>query len=136
MNDSPLDDVQRGLYVALTAAGLADGRVYDHVPEGAVWPYVVVGDVVGVPDNAHRQPGWAVDVAVHVWSHASGAKEAQQLLGEVVQLIDHRPDQVTVDGWTVVAIRTRRTMTMRDPDPDVRHGVVDLTITIGTDTPT
>lgn len=98
------------------------GRVYDEVPEGAPKPYLSIGDAVETPDNELAAFGSRVAHSVHVWSGYAGFAEALRIAGHLVRLLDHQP--LTVPGRGLVAARHEQTITMRDPDPDVRHVVV------------
>lgn len=99
-------------------AALISG-VYDHTPETARYPYVTVGLITEVPDNAHATPGVHSTVTLHIWSKYRGAKQALQILGHLDRLLDRKP--LTVQGFRDVSIAHEWHETMRDPDPDIRH---------------
>jgi hypothetical protein len=123
-NETALLAVQAAVFNTLngdTALSALAG-VHDHVPEGETYPYVVVGEGVETPDNTHDNFGSRVAATLHIWSHYRGYAEALQILGHLMRLLDHQDLEVLGRGF--VACRHDQTVTMRDPDPDVRHVVV------------
>lgn len=112
-----------------TAVG---GRVYDEVPEAATYPYVVLGEGVETPDNEVAAFASRVAATLHVWSSYRGFREALDLAGHLIRLFDRQP--LTVPGRNVVAVRHEQTITMRDPDSDVRHVVVRFGVETNPDT--
>lgn len=122
-NADVLLPVQRALYARLTGLDL---DVYDDVPEGAEFPYVVVGEATTVPDNTLTDFGHRSTVTAHVWSAYSGYSEALGIAGQLVAALDHQPLEVA--GFDVIAVHHEQTVTMRDPDRDVRHVPVRFAI--------
>lgn len=125
VNADVLLPVQRAVFTRLDAE-LTCG-VHDLVPEGAAYPYVVIGEATDTPDNAHDRYGHDSTVTLHVWSTYHGTTEALGIAGELIGLLDHQP--LVVDGFDTVAVRHRQTVVMRDPDADLRHVVVRFAIT-------
>lgn len=115
------------LQVAFRSRMLADAgltgviaqRVYDEVPGDAAFPYVTVGDVVEVPDDAHDRQGLTATLTLHIWSRYRGYAEALMILGHLDRLFDRQP--LAVDGFTDVSIAREWHQTLRDPDPQIRH---------------
>jgi len=115
----PLQVAIRGVLIAdLDLMSLITG-VYDHVPPAAVHPYVVVGDCVDRPDDAHDRRGWDSMATLHIWSRYRGTGQALQILGHLDRLLHRRP--LVVPGYTDISIAHDWHQTMRDPDPEVRH---------------
>jgi hypothetical protein len=124
VNGSALLAVQTALYTALTSdvtlSGLAG--IYDEVPEGVTFPYIVIGDAVETPANAHNEFGSRVAATIHAFSEYRGYAELLPIIDRLMSLLDHQA--LTIAGRDLVAIRHEQTVLMRDPDPDVRHAVV------------
>lgn len=108
----------------LTAIVGEDG-VLDDVPEPKHYPFVVIGDGIETPDNVHGGFGSRVAHTLHVWSEHRGSREALDITGHIMRLLDHRA--IPVAGRQMVACRHEQTITLRDPDPDVRHVAVRFT---------
>lgn len=126
-NETALLPVQAGIYsvltgdAQLTALVGVDG-VLDDVPEPKPYPYVVIGEAVETPDNVHGAFGSRVAATLHVWSEHRGYSEALDIAGHLMRLLDHQ--DVPIPDRGLIACRHEQTITMRDPDPDVRHVVV------------
>lgn len=99
-------------------AALVSG-VYDEPPEKAQHPYITVGNITEVPDDAHDRQGLNATVTLHIWSRYRGFKEALEVLGHLDRVLDRQP--IVVPGWTNVSIAREWHDTMRDPDPEIRH---------------
>jgi hypothetical protein len=123
-NHSALLPVQAAIYDTLTSdmtlAGLAG--VYDNVPEAVAYPYIVIGEGIETPANAHNEFGSRVSTTLHVFSEYRGYLEANTIVDRIMTLLDH--ENITIDGRDLVAIRHEQTVLMHDSDPDVRHAVI------------
>lgn len=137
-----LGPIQRSLYLRLTgdatltamlgtapatpARGALMG-VYDGAPEGAPFPYVTLGEAIETPRNAHAVYGAETVVTLHVWSKQRGYSEGLGIAGRLRQLLDHQ--LLDVVGHDVIAVRHEQTLTLRDPNPELRHLPVRFRIT-------
>ncbi|MGI5347046.1 DUF3168 domain-containing protein [Streptomyces sp. CA-250714] len=93
--------------------------VFDAVPDGQAYPYVSLGPVIEVPDDAHDRQGLSSLVYVHVWSKQSGSREASAIFAEVDAALDRQP--LVVPGYTDITIKNKQHEAIRDPDPEIRH---------------
>lgn len=128
-NTDVLWPIQVGIRAALVADGTLDGRitgVFDHVPEKQAYPYVVVGEATETPLGAHDRFGARATVTLHIWSTYHGFQEALQVRADLMRLLDHQP--IDVGDHDLVAVRHAQTVTMRDPDADLRHVAVRFAI--------
>ncbi|MCI0384589.1 DUF3168 domain-containing protein [Streptomyces sp. CNQ085] len=98
--------------------GLVSG-VYDHVPEGTAYPYVTVGSITELPDDAHNQRGLATRVVLHTWAEYRGNKQTAEILAALDAVLDRQP--LAVPGWTDISIAAEQHQTVKDPDPTIRH---------------
>lgn len=122
---SAAEALQKAVYGALSdpdgPAGAAGLDVYDEVPEGASMPYVVIGELDELRDDAHTELGALVTITLHVWSRYRGYRETARCLDAVQDTLHRsRPD---VDGFRDVSIVHDSNSYQRDPDPDLRHGI-------------
>ncbi len=111
--------------LSLQALGLAG--VYDHVPETARRPYVVLGEAIETPDNTHDGFGRIVVATLHVWSDYRGHAEQLAICDRLVRLLDHSRQELA--GHRCISIRHELTQPLRDPDPKIRHLSVRFRIT-------
>lgn len=93
--------------------------VYDEVPEPAPYPYVSIGSLTEVPDDAHDAQGLDVLVTLHVWSKAPGFGQAYDIFAALDKALDRVP--LTVAGFHDVSIKQDNHQAMKDPEPGVRH---------------
>lgn len=123
----PLLPIQGALVQALRGdaelTGLISG-VYDYLPEEAGYPFVVVGEAIATPDNAHDRYGQETAVTVHVWSQYRGHSQGLRIAARITAVLDHQP--LAIAGHDHVATRWESTQTLTDPEPpgDIRHVVL------------
>lgn len=128
-NTDVLAPLQTALYQRLTGdtALMADVTgVYDHVPEGAGFPYLVLGEATATPQGALDRYGRRSTVTLHVWSAYRGYFEALGVVDHLLRLLERQP--LAVSGHATVAVRHEQTVTMRDPDADLRHVAVRFAV--------
>lgn len=117
-------ELQRAQYAALTAAGIASGRVYDKPPsaKNRVFPDVTLGDEQAIEDGNSCEDGWDVASDVHVWSRPdSGSKlEAKQLIAAIVPVL---AVPLSLDGFRIVSAKFETSRVFWDPDGVTVHGV-------------
>jgi hypothetical protein len=128
-NADVLWPVQVAMYARASADPGLSGRVtgvFDHVPEGQAFPYLVVGEATATPRGAHDRFGARATVTLHIWSAYHGFAEALAIADDLLRLFDHQP--LTVDGHDTVYVHHEQTVTLRDPDADLRHVAVRFAI--------
>lgn len=114
---------------ALQARGV---EVYDETPEAAVTPYVTLGEPSENRSDQHDAQGLEVDLDLHVWSRYRGYKEAAEIVADLHAELDRKP--LSVEGFTNVSIAADGARYMRDPDPELRHGVAPFRVWLTVDT--
>lgn len=124
---SALLPVQTAVYTKLsgdaTFMTLSAGGVYDAVPQGALFPYTVVGEWTEIPENTHSSFGKEITGTLHIWSDAEGFAEALAILARADVLLDNQP--LTVAGWNAWWVQNEFVQTLRENDGDrvLRHVV-------------
>lgn len=116
---SPLLPLQKAIYDRLKAS--LSYPVYDNVPDGAVMPYVTLGEDTAIDWSTKLENGQEITHTLHVWSDYNGMAEAKQIIDQVIQAMTLSPLQV--EGFFVVLARLDMVETMRDPE-GYRHGIV------------
>lgn len=128
-NTNVLGPLHTAIYGRLTGDVTLMAKVtgiFDHVPEGSGFPYVTIGEATSTPDGAHDRFGARSTVTIHVWSARHGFSEALAIASDLMRLLDHQA--LIVNGHDTVAVRHQQTVTMRDPDADLRHVPVRFAI--------
>ncbi len=86
---------QEAVYAALSADAGAQAllgippRIYDHVPEAAVFPYVAFGVAHVAPDDSKMGSAFEHTLTLDIFSRYRGAKEAKEILQAVYSAL-HR----------------------------------------------
>lgn len=112
--------LQQGVFSALTddatLAGLlgGSGRLYDHVPQGAACPYVVLGPVTARDWSTAGEEGCEHILALHVWSQASGKHEAQEIAERLRSRLHEA--SLSLSGHRLVNLRHEFTEVRRESD--------------------
>lgn len=126
MPQDSLWPVQAAIYGVLAgddglAALLADGAdsIFDHVPQGSAFPYIVLGESAAQPLETQAGGGCDMTVDVHAYSRALGMKEAKAIMAAVFAVL-HQQD-FAIAGQRLVFCRLT-SQTLRQ-EGETRHGV-------------
>ena len=120
-------DLQSTAYAALAAdvplAMLLGGeRLYDHVPQNAAFPYVVI-DQMQVRDwSTGTERGSEHVLMLHVWSRYEGKREAYEIADAVREVLDGA--ELGLSGHRLINLTHQFSDLKRDPDGETYHGVV------------
>ena len=115
--------LQQAVYAALVAdhtlSTLCNGRVFDAVPRGAAFPYVVIGEAeeqdAGSPASEHT-------LSLHLWSRGNGSREIKQLAGAVRTCLDGA--NLTLNGHVLVSLAFLSADYTRQSDGETYRGVL------------
>jgi hypothetical protein len=111
--------LQEAIYNALDSA-LACG-VYDFVPDGTAYPYVVVGSDTAIEFDTDDTNGLEVTVTIHAWSQYAGMYEVAVIMDSIYDAL-HNAD-LYVSGYNIVSCLQEYSETMTESDGLTRHGV-------------
>lgn len=125
----PINELQAKLYTLLSTE-LSPVPVYDYVPENVPTDYVTLGEAFATPDNDHSVFRWQIVETFHVWSRTRGWKSALETATLISETLDHKRSQIDIPGYHCVSIRLEQILTLRDPDPEIRHVPVQFRITM------
>lgn len=118
---------------ALTFLSQTVKGVYDNPPQvdepedPALFPYITISDTTSPPWDDDHDRGFAPILTVHVWSRASHALEAKQIMDAVYSIL-HR-GTLAITGWQFVGCDLTDQTILRDPDGITRHGVQNYRVT-------
>ncbi|MCK1460900.1 DUF3168 domain-containing protein [Bradyrhizobium sp. 2] len=112
--------------VALSAS--VAKRVYDEVPEKAVFPYLTMGggQVLGDDDECVEQS--EVTYQLHVWTQPPFAGVAMKRIAGQVRAAMKAP--LAVAGFDVLVQEFVQSQWLDDPDGQTRHAVVEFRFVI------
>lgn len=102
-------------------------KVLDDVPHGSepsapAYPYVTIGDQVGVEDGSDTHQAADMSISVHAWSRYAGRLECLRMLDAIRDAV-HDKSLFVSDG-TIVLLLYASHETFRDGDGETRHGVI------------
>jgi hypothetical protein len=125
---SPDLELQGGVY-ALLASDVAlkeevGAGVYDAVPDGAVVPYVTLGEAQFIRSDASGVRAGDIYLTVHAWSQDEGFPQVKRIAGCVVDALHHA--DFPLPSYRLVSINHRQTRTLRDPDGQTSHAVIEF----------
>lgn len=113
-------ELQQGIFALLDTV-LAE-PVYDHVPQNAPFPFVVVGDATATFWGAGDLSGEQHALSIHIWSRYQGRKEMKQIMAGVLTALDGAT--LSLSGHHLVDLRFVFADEFPDPDGISRHGLV------------
>ena len=124
---SPGWDLQTAAYAALAADGallalLGGERLYDHVPQNAAFPYVVI-DQMQVRDwSTGTERGSEHVLMLHVWSRYAGKREACEISDTIRTALDDA--ELTLDDHRLINLSHQYSDLRRDDDGETYHAIV------------
>lgn len=113
----------------LPLADLIAGRLYDRAPDNCPTPYVQFGGDEVMPLRAQGMNGSELYITIHTWADSQTASaEVKKMNKAIRDRMDREmfPDAFPVQGHVIQALFYVRTRTIGDPDPIVRHGVIEF----------
>ena len=125
--------LQTAIHQTLTAnptvtALLGGPHVWDHVPRGAVTPYVSFGVTTERDWSTGGDPasdtGGEHILVLHVWSKSAGRHEAEAIAAALRNALHDRP--IALSGHRLVNLRHELTDTRRDTSTELYQAVVRL----------
>lgn len=106
----------------ITGEGSVSVSVYDDVPEGATYPYIVIGEETANNVSVKDKDAHEHTLTLHVWSQYRGRKEIKTIMQEIyTELHDNA---ISVSGASLVNLKQEFERTLMESDGITRHGVI------------
>lgn len=126
MSSSASWALQRSIYEALVNATgvtmlVGGANIYDDPPQSAVYPFISLGESVARDWSTGTEDGEEHVLTLHVWSRASGKKEALGIV-DAIKAVLHG-SQLAPTDHTLVNLRHLFSEVRQDPDGDTFHGI-------------
>ncbi|MBP2459590.1 MULTISPECIES: DUF3168 domain-containing protein [unclassified Rhizobium] len=123
------DVILRLLKESAAVQAIVGDRIYDGVPDDAVFPYISFGPSDYNPDDADCIDGREEAIQLDCWSRDDGLKwPCKQLVDAVKSALHDHDDELT--SGALVQMRVTLARVLDDPDRITAHGVVQVTATI------
>ena len=117
------NELQKAIYQILAAslplASIVGARIYDEVPQGASFPYIVIGDDDLKPWDLDCKLGFEALITIHAFSRYKGRKEAKEIGAKIYDLL-HNASIVTDNFTSAVCVSDMQT-TIVEGDGVTRH---------------
>lgn len=117
------------------------GRIYDRAPldaqgkANAAFPYITAGPTSAIPDDVDCIKGEEITIQLDVWSSGSGEAastvECRKICDAIKRAL-HDVDDFVLTTNALVTLQWELTRILPDPNPAIKHGVVQFTATIET----
>ncbi len=116
-------ELQQALYARIQSAmgPFSATGVYDHVPQGAALPYIVIGDDLATPADTDDSCDSEHAVTIHTWSASRGQRETKEIQQAIYAALHREP--MLIAGAVVVGCHLESQETFLDEDGLTRHGV-------------
>lgn len=117
------NELQKAIYQILAASlplqSIVAGRIFDEVPQGEDYPYIVIGDDDLKPWDLDCKLGFEALITIHAFSRYKGRKEAKEIGAKIYDLL-HNASIVTDNFASAVCVLDMQT-TMVEGDGVTRH---------------
>jgi len=94
-------------------------RIYDAVPRGSAYPYIVIGDDKESDWSTATEPGSAHALTIHIWSRAAGRRETRLAAEAVIAALNGA--ELALTGQTLIDLRWLESESTRESDGETVH---------------
>lgn len=121
-------ELQKAVYSKLTGASITDYAgnaitgVFDEVPTGTAYPYVVIGDETATNISAKDKDLHEHTLTIHIWSQYRGNRDIKEIMEQVYTALNDV--DYTVSGASGVNLKHEFQTTLTEGDGITRHGVM------------
>lgn len=118
--------LQKAIFAALAGDTplielLGGARLYDNPPQSPAFPYLTFAQSELRDWDAGTEAGDEHMITLHVWSRASGRKEAQAIMARIRTVLHDQPP--SLEGHRCVNLRHEFSEVRREPDGDTVRGL-------------
>lgn len=129
--DLPLNALQKGIYQILHKAETVP--TFDFIPKGQEqMPYIWLGEQTDKMTERNKNIVYhEITQRIHIWSNASGKKECNDIMNEVIYLLTNFP--IEVEGHSFISCELDSASISGDlyeGGMTAYHGVLDFAIVI------
>ena len=129
-------DIQCALVAALladpTIAGIVGTNVFDDVPQGTAFPYIVVGDSPWTDGGTDDDFGQDYTININTYSRYSGRKETKEILAAIYTLLHLEELVLNLSTGYSANLRASSGSTFKESDGETYRGVITLSSTMFT----
>lgn len=119
-----------GKLAGITAPGAQGGMatvpIYDHQPENAAFPFVVISGQGVAPDDAYDALYSQHTIYLSIWSLYRGQRQALAIMSAIFDRL-HNAD-LTLEAGESLLCRVTSQLTNREPDDITYQGAMTITV--------
>ena len=123
----PTNAILKAVYTRLSSA-LSPVKVYDSVPQGAAYPYVVIESIMGLQSDFLVSRKDEFFVYLSIWSQYKGQKQVVDIIADIYDAL-HRT-QLSMDTGRMIECTVQEKRTIRDADNLTFQGALKLRIMV------
>jgi hypothetical protein len=123
MMSRPENALLKGLISKLET--LCDCEVYDYVPQGAAYPYVVIDSDISSNEDLLNVRMERRFVYLSIWSRDYGVYQVKSIIDQIDAINE---SVITLESGYMVSVRVERTHTNREPDNLTFMGHITLRV--------
>ena len=94
-------------------------RIFDAVPRGSAFPYIVIGDDKESDWSTATEPGSSHALIIHIWSRAAGRRETRLAAEAVIAALNGA--ELALSGQTLIDLRWLESESSRESDGETVH---------------
>ena len=127
-------ELQKSLFSRLNGGSIVDENnqsitgVFDDVPEGTAYPYVVIGEETATNIGTKDKDMHEYTQTIHVWSQYRGMRDVKEIMEQIYTLLNDY--SITVSGASAISLRHEFQTTLTEGDGLTRHGVMRFRVVV------
>jgi len=121
-------NLQKAIYSTLSSANITDEAgnaitgVFDDLPEGTAYPYIVIGDDTATNISSKGKDMHEHTLNIHIWSQYRGRRDIKEIMGRVYTALNDV--SLSVSGALGINIKHEFDTTIVEGDGITRHGIM------------
>ncbi|MEL6375052.1 MAG: DUF3168 domain-containing protein [Pseudomonadota bacterium] len=120
-----------GALAGITAPGREEGApvacpTYDHQPENAPFPFIVLSGQNVVPDDTLDADGSIHTLYLSIWSQYRGQRQVLAIMASIADRLHNA--RLLLDVGCALSCRVRNRLTSREPDDITYQGAMTIQI--------
>ena len=127
-------ELQKAIFSRKNGGSIVDEQdqaitgVFDDVPEGSAYPYVVIGEETATNIGTKDKDMHEYTQTIHVWSQYRGLKEIKEIMEQIYTLLNDFA--ISVSGASAITLRHEFQTTLTEGDGLTRHGVMRFRVVV------
>ena len=127
-------NLQKAIYSRLNGGSITDENdqaitgVFDDVPEGTAYPYVVMGAETATNIGLKDKDMHEYTQTIHVWSQYRGLRDVKEIMEQIYTLLNDY--SITVSGASAITLRHEFQTVLLEDDGITRHGIMRFRVVV------